>query len=301
MASKKQESPPKPPRSAFICFSDSKKKEILERSDRLNTKDLLKLVAEDWRGLSPNERAFWDEEARNDKVRYVREKAAYKGPWNLPKRRAKKHPLAPKRPMSAFLKFSQQKRPSVKRENPDMANTDISALLGSYWRNASTAEKAPFVEEELLERAKYKEAIKKFRDGQAKVDAARRTSHRVAVQPQNSILEPSDSFLERFAMGSEGFATGSSVFRKAPIADSTNQHSRPAGRRMEHSRSKGDRSYAMLPPPPPPPPYPYHSHPRHHHHQHYAEFPPPRYMQPLYPPPPQPQFHHHGKRFVLWS
>jgi len=33
--------------------------------------DVLKLVAEAWRNLSDRERAHWDEEARNDKVRYV--------------------------------------------------------------------------------------------------------------------------------------------------------------------------------------------------------------------------------------
>ena len=88
--------PPKPPRSAFMCFTDAKKKELLER-DGLpqKKKELLNLgtchssksalfscidlildcscllVAVEWRKLSDRERAFWDEEARNDKVRYV--------------------------------------------------------------------------------------------------------------------------------------------------------------------------------------------------------------------------------------
>ena len=51
-----------------------------------------------WRSLSSKDKAHWDEEARNDKLRYMREKTDYSGPWNIPKRRAKKHPLAPKRP-----------------------------------------------------------------------------------------------------------------------------------------------------------------------------------------------------------
>ena len=113
-----------------MCFTDSMRKKILSKGD-VKEKDILKMVSVEWRKLSEKDKAFWDEEARNDKVRYVRtcknigvlinlltvfwlclirfvkEKAEYKGPWIVPKRRARKNPLAPKRPMSAFLKYSQ--------------------------------------------------------------------------------------------------------------------------------------------------------------------------------------------------
>jgi HMG (high mobility group) box len=108
---------------------------------------------------------------------FVREKSEYKGPWVVPKRRAKKHPLAPKRPMSAFLKFSQKRRSMVKERNPDMSNTDVSRLLGEMWRNASAAERAPYVEQEERERAAYKAEIQTWREEQAKLDASTRTSH----------------------------------------------------------------------------------------------------------------------------
>ena len=65
------ESPPKPPRSAFMCFTDAKKQEILGRNQNHNDDDILKIVAIAWKGLNERERAFWDEEARNDKLRYV--------------------------------------------------------------------------------------------------------------------------------------------------------------------------------------------------------------------------------------
>jgi HMG (high mobility group) box len=84
--------------------------------------------------------------------------------------------------MSAFLKYSQTRRAKFKEENPDMGNTDVSRLLGETWRNASAAERAPYVDEELRERAVYKEQIKKFREKQAKDDAASRTSHHAVPQ-----------------------------------------------------------------------------------------------------------------------
>jgi len=150
---------------------------IVEEND-----DILKIVAREWKSLSDKDRAHWDEEARNDKVRFVREKAAYKGSWAIPKRRAKKHPLAPKRPMSAFLKYSQTRRAKVKTDNPDMSNTDVSRLLGEMWRNATQKERAPYVEQEERERKVYKEAIKKWRDDQARMDAASRSSHQLVQQ-----------------------------------------------------------------------------------------------------------------------
>lgn len=170
--------PPKPPRSAFMCYTDAKKKEILSRHDLNETEDGLKFVADEWKQLSDRERAFWDEEARNDKVRFVREKSEYKGPWIAPKRRAKKHPLAPKRPMSAFLAYSRKRRSLVKEQHPELSNTDVSRLLGEMWRNASGDEREPYVHQEEREREIYKEEIKQWRETQARAEnAATRKSH----------------------------------------------------------------------------------------------------------------------------
>ena len=120
----------------------------------------------------------------------MREKAAYKGPWDLPKRRAKKHPLAPKRPMSAFLKYSQTRRSIVKEENPDMSNTDVSRLLGEMWRNASPRERAPYVEQEKRERDIYNKDIARWRAEQNRLDAQSRTSHQ-SVQQMGDYRIPS--------------------------------------------------------------------------------------------------------------
>jgi hypothetical protein len=92
--------------------------------------------------------------------------------------------------MSAFLKFSQSRRPKVKEENPDMGNTDVSRLLGEMWRNASAAEKAPYREEEEKERAVYKEEVKRFREKQSRLDAANRSTHHSAVQDYQQQQKP---------------------------------------------------------------------------------------------------------------
>ena len=64
---------PKPPRSAFICFTDAKKEELLKCHGGVpqKKKQILKLVATEWKKLTRQQRAYWDEVAREDKVRYV--------------------------------------------------------------------------------------------------------------------------------------------------------------------------------------------------------------------------------------
>ena len=50
-----------------------------------------------------------------------------------------------KRPMNAFILFSNAKRAELSRLNPTLANNEISRLLGEEWRNLSAHEKSPFV------------------------------------------------------------------------------------------------------------------------------------------------------------
>lgn len=45
---------------------------------------------------------------------------------------------------SAFLLYSQENRPMVKKKNPHLNNTDISRLLGQMWRRAPPEVKEPF-------------------------------------------------------------------------------------------------------------------------------------------------------------
>jgi HMG (high mobility group) box len=95
--------------------------------------------------------------------RFLREREQCKASVIAPKRRAKKDPNAPRRPMSAFLAFSQARRSEVRKLNPSMDNTDISKLLGSIWSTEPMSEKAQYIEAEKIQRAHYKEEMRKFR------------------------------------------------------------------------------------------------------------------------------------------
>lgn len=126
------------------------------------------MVSEAWKSLPADEREYWDDMARRDKERYEVEKSMYDGPWKVPAQKASKDPNAPKRPMSAFLSYSNSKRSSVKRQNPGLTNAEVSRVLASMWKNANVDEKQVYIDEEFKLRQKYKVNISEWRANEEK-------------------------------------------------------------------------------------------------------------------------------------
>jgi high mobility group protein B2 len=165
---KKAPGAPKRGKSPYILFSMDKRDEIKSSmpSDAKVT-DVMRAIADAWSKMSDEEKAPWKTAAESDKQRYEEEMATYDGPLRVPNKRAKKHPNAPKRASSAFLFYSQVMRPRIKAEHADMKNTDISKQLGEAWAKASQAQKAPFVEKEKEDRARYRREMEEWNSGKA--------------------------------------------------------------------------------------------------------------------------------------
>jgi len=168
----------------------AKQQEIKDELGSTSTvTEVSKRSAEMWRNLPAEERAYWDDVATKDKQRYMAEKASYTGPWQVPWKRAKKDPSAPKRPMSAFLYFSQERRRIIKDKNPGMRNTEVSRVLGDMWRNAPEEERNPHIEREAREREKYKVAIAKWREEhEAKMEAQKKAQEEQRLQAGNQSM-----------------------------------------------------------------------------------------------------------------
>jgi HMG (high mobility group) box len=133
-------------------------------SQLLSTTQVAKMVSQAWKDLPEDEREKWEEMGRKDKARYEMEKSMYSGPWKVPVTTKKdKDPTRPKRPMSAFLSYSNRKRAEVKEKNKNSKTAEISRILADMWKLASPEEKKEFVEEEFELRQKYKEAMKEWK------------------------------------------------------------------------------------------------------------------------------------------
>jgi len=77
--------------------------------------------------------------------------------------RFKKDPSAPKKPMSAFLAYSQAKRNEVKLEYPRLHNTKLSKILAEMWNSAPEDERNIYRKWEEEKRMVYKDHMDKWR------------------------------------------------------------------------------------------------------------------------------------------
>eukprot|EP00540_Astrosyne_radiata_P021056 CAMPEP_0116833724 /NCGR_PEP_ID=MMETSP0418-20121206/6597_1 /TAXON_ID=1158023 /ORGANISM="Astrosyne radiata, Strain 13vi08-1A" /LENGTH=321 /DNA_ID=CAMNT_0004463209 /DNA_START=114 /DNA_END=1079 /DNA_ORIENTATION=- len=122
--------------------------------------DIARVVSEAWKNLMPQDRQIWEEKARLDKRRYEIEKQTHN---NSHRRRKRKDPLAPKKPMSAYLSFANSKRLVVKAMNPQASNAQVSRILASMWREAPRDLKQKYIDNEARLRQQYKVDIAAWR------------------------------------------------------------------------------------------------------------------------------------------
>jgi len=158
----------------------------------VQTTNVAKMVSEAWKTLPRPEREYWEEIARKDKERYEIEKSLYRGPWKVPVEKPSKDPSAPKRPMSAFLSFSNSKRSEMKRQYPSKNNAEISRMLAKLWKDASDDEKKAFMEHEVQQREAYKEALTEW-----KSNAQQRHDHKMQEQKGDLDQQITSDFLSR--------------------------------------------------------------------------------------------------------
>jgi HMG (high mobility group) box len=165
-------------------------------SQQLSTTEVAKMVSRAWKDLSEEEREKWEEMGRKDKARYEMEKAMYNGPWKVPMTtKREKDPTRPKRPMSAFLSYSNRKRAEVKEKNKNSKTADVSRILAQMWKEARPEEKKEFIDEEYSLRQDYKAAMAEWK-GRTEKEFARQREERES-EAMKLVLEgklPPDPF-----------------------------------------------------------------------------------------------------------
>jgi len=184
----KDKNAPKRPQSGYFLFMASpmgRKKVIADHPELVGkpASQVVKLAAARWKELSEDERAPFIEQANKAKAEYKKEFEKYQKTSSyrehqelltnfkrqkaegegkaLRKKKFKKDPNAPKRPMGAYFLFSTRFYQANKKA--DLKMTEISKIASQHWKKMTDEQKKPFVTEAAEKKAEYEQAMEKYR------------------------------------------------------------------------------------------------------------------------------------------
>ena len=89
-------------------------------------------------------------------------------------KRAKKDKDAPKRALSAYFFYNQERRDSLKKEKPELNNKEIIKKMSEEWNALSDEKKKPYIAKDENKKKRY-EAEKKAYDEKKNAGAKKST------------------------------------------------------------------------------------------------------------------------------
>ena len=114
--------------------------------------------------LSNKEQKTWNDKAAAEMGRQSSELNDYKGPWKLPSPDAAT-PVegCPKRPPSAFVVFSKDRREVMRTAANGATEAEIDRIVNLQWTNLSEEEKSVYLNQENGARQEYKTKMQEWR------------------------------------------------------------------------------------------------------------------------------------------
>lgn len=149
---------PKKPLSAYMFFCQENRPKVLEENKDIKATDVMKELGERWSKIKDNTKAVtpYKKKAEKAKEEYQKAMDGYTPP---PGFASKKKSDKPKRAPTSYLLFCKEKRPEVKKNNPELKATELLKVFGEMWRKVPESEKDKYRKmsqeaKEELEKAK---------------------------------------------------------------------------------------------------------------------------------------------------
>jgi len=146
-----------------MCREEHRKK---HPNENVNFTEFSKKCAERWKQMTDQEKQRFGAMAASDKIRYDQEMASYSPPAgesNGQRKRKKKDPNAPKRPLSAFFLFCHDERPAVKSMYPNYSVGEAAKELGERWNKVSAEQKSKYEAQVQLDKNRYEQELTKYK------------------------------------------------------------------------------------------------------------------------------------------
>jgi len=171
--------------SAYQIWSKDNREAVKKDNQDANPAKMMTLLAEGWKKVTETTKVKYEKEAKILKDKYKVAMEEYKK--NKPtseeesegddkkkkskKDKKKKDPNAPKRALSNYMLYSQDKRPSVKEDQPSLTLPEIGKLLGQMWKDESEEVKAKYTKKAVKAKEEYTVALAKYNATKPKKDS----------------------------------------------------------------------------------------------------------------------------------
>ncbi|KAM0944490.1 putative chromatin remodeling & transcriptional activation HMG family [Dioscorea sansibarensis] len=184
--SRKEKDPlkPKQPMSAFFLYSNDRRASLTE--EKKNVLEIAKIAGEEWRNMTEDEKAPYEEEIaclekeEEDHKKILKQEALQllkkkekteniikkikETKQKQKKQREEKNtdPNQPKKPASSFLLFSKEARKPLLEEKPGISNSTLSAMISVKWKELSETDRKVWNEKAAEGMEAYKREMEEY-------------------------------------------------------------------------------------------------------------------------------------------
>jgi len=156
-----------------MFFANEKRDELRKQYPDKKITEIGKELGKLWKELTDDEKKPYADKAAEDKKRYTTAMESYtppeesssssdEGPKKKKRKKAKKDPNAPKRSLSSFMIFSNEKRAAVREANPTLSVTETSKKLSEMWKGLLPDERAKYIELAEKDKQRYKHELEGY-------------------------------------------------------------------------------------------------------------------------------------------
>jgi len=163
---KKDPNAPKKALSSYMYFMNRNRARIKEANPDASFGDVARLVAAEFRSLTPDQKKIYEDLAAKDRLRYQKEMSKFV-PAKGTKGKKFKDPNKPKRALTSFMCFSNATRAKVREEFPDLAFGDVGKKIGQMFRALTPKEKSKFEKMANKDKERYRREMDAYNKKQA--------------------------------------------------------------------------------------------------------------------------------------
>ncbi|XP_031501589.1 high mobility group B protein 6-like [Nymphaea colorata] len=208
----------KKPCSAYILWSKEQWNQVKSENPGAEFKEISNILGSKWKSLSVEEKKPYEDRCQADKQAYQqivgkekRENEAMKllmeqqkqriamelleqylqfkqdGDKEAKKKGKEKDPLKPKKPLSSFFLYCNERRPSLVTQNNNVL--EISKIVGEEWKNMTEEDRAPYEEAAKKEKEQYSREMELYKQKKAEEEEniRRQEEENTKVQKQEAL------------------------------------------------------------------------------------------------------------------